>query len=233
MKKRNGKTIIVIILICLTFISGMLFQKHCLDTKTTQKEEVESEVTEEVVPLKKENSKKEKETSPITNETVSDADEKIDEIQLEKEIQSEEVNQIDIFEEVEERRELLPIHIPQVKSLFNSSDLSIQNMPDKKQYYNGNNGMIESIVNKGEDNLFYEYLISYDYKGNKVDQLEIGITDENAQKKKYAVLFQNNVSTFEISPKVNNKNQIEEIVTNYQITPDLRFVKGKTYTKAH
>ena len=228
MKKGRGKIVALIIFICVAFVSGVLLYKSYLNTGIVQEEE-KPEIVEEVAPSKKDNDKKNpKEPEPPLVVEEIEIEEPEEEILLEEEIQEEKVSEIELPKEVEEQRELLPIHIPHVKSLFNSSDLSIQNLPDKKQYYNGNNGTIESIIERKGD-LFYEYLISYDYKGNKVDRLEIGIIDENAQKKKHAVLFQNNISTFETSS--DSKGKAEEVVTTYQITPDLRFIKGKTYKK--
>ena len=228
MKRKSVKIIGFIMLIALAFGSGMLFQKHYFDTEITQEDEDQPEIVEEIALSKKTDNKKKKETPIVVDVMPNEPEEQAEEVQLNEDTLNEEPDEIDLSEEVEEekQRELLPIHIPQVKSLFNSSNLSIQDMPDKKQYYKGNNGTIESIVEKKGDNQFHEYLISYDYKGNKVDRLEIGIVDENIQKKKYAVLFQNNISTFEASADTK-----EEIVTTYQITPDLRFTKGKTYKK--
>ena len=227
MKRKSIKIIAYILLMCLAFGSGMLFQKYCFDKGITEESEDEPEIIKEIIHLEKKKDKKEKEVPLVVDVVPTKEEEQIEEVQLNEDILKEEPDEINLPEEIEEQqRDLLPIHIPQVKSLLNSSNLSIQNMPDKKQYYKGNNGTIESIVERKSNNHFHEYLISYDYKGNKVDQLEIGIVDENIQKKKYAVLFQNNISTFEVSADTK-----EEIVTTYQITPDLRFTKGKTYKK--
>jgi len=219
---------LIIIFICVAFVFGVLLYKSYINTGIVQEEE-KPEIVEEVAPSKKDNDKKNpKEPEPPLVVEEIEIEEPEEEIPLEEETeQEEETDNTEQPKEVEEQRELLPIHIPHVKSLFSTSNISVQDLPEKKQYYNGNNGIIESIVEKKGDNLFHEHLITYDYKGNKVDQLEIGIIDENTQKKKYAVLFQNNISTFETS----SEGKAEEIVTTYRITPDLRFIKGKTYKK--
>jgi hypothetical protein len=126
-----------------------------------------------------------------------------------------------------ENKESSTIFIPLTKSLFNHKDLSISNLPKGKVYYNGANGRLESNIIASENNRMTERLTSYNTRGEKIDHLDIGLITENAEKRKYAVISQNTISVFDFAPE----NTREESVTYYSITPELRFIKGKTYKK--
>jgi hypothetical protein len=104
-------------------------------------------------------------------------------------------------------------------------------MPTGKIYYQGNNGKLESSVLHNEG-VFKEQLKSYDYAGNKVDELEIGVVDETAKTVKHAVISKNKISVFEIvTAKGKKQEQQVEKVTEYAITPQMKFREGKTYTR--
>jgi hypothetical protein len=138
-----------------------------------------------------------------------------------------EPGEIENIEKTAEPQNLGPVYISQSRSLFGSSDLSIDNLPAGKAYFLGENGKLESIVNK-ESNGISEQLVSYDYYGQKVDILEIGLIDDTGQVVKYAVFSQNKIAVFET---VKTKKKEETKVTEYAITPRLNFIKGKTYAK--
>jgi hypothetical protein len=124
-----------------------------------------------------------------------------------------------------DNKELTTIYIPLTKSLFNTDNLSVVHISKGKVYYSGVNGRLESqiIVNGDQE---FERLTSYNPQGNKVEDLIIGLVDENGIKRKYASFSQNRISLIEITT-----GKEEETVTRYLITPELRFVKGKTYKK--
>jgi hypothetical protein len=229
-EKNNEKKIaIFIITICILFILGMAFYKTC-----SFSEEIPEEKPIETV--------KEKEPKPsvkppksviVEPDTVSEQE--IDSIAT---IENPEIENGGIVEEkpetvvpepVEKQKELSNIYIPFTKSLFNRPNLSINDLPERKIYYSGENGRLESsfVLKEGKT---IEYLVSYNPQGEKVDNLEIGLIDEKAVRKKYATFSQNKISTFE-TIQGKEKEKEEESVTNYSITPELRFVKGKTYKK--
>jgi hypothetical protein len=128
-------------------------------------------------------------------------------------------------EETTELKNLNPVYITQIKSLFNLSNFSIDNLPEGKTYFHGENGKLESVIHKGEDGIS-EQLVSYDYRGQKTDALEIGWIDGAGQVVKYAVISGNKISIFET---LNTKKKKETKVTEYAITPQLKFTKGKIY----
>jgi hypothetical protein len=235
MKPTQRNRTVIVILICIAFaVGGIVFYKNWKYIK---------EIPEETITEGKTEKEKEEKNSqnvveiPSVN-TEAPAEIKIPEAkkpaeeenpETETEVAAKEIQETTIQENSAEQKELPNISIPFTKSLFNRADLSVNNFPSGKVYYNSTNGKIESVVSIKEDNKLYEYLTSYDSKGNKVDYLEIGYIEENSVKKKYAILSQNRIST--VTRTLNEKNQEEELVVNYSITPDLKFVKGKTYRK--
>jgi hypothetical protein len=138
-----------------------------------------------------------------------------------------ESNDIESVKEIVESKNLSPVYLAQSKSLFNPANTSIENLPAGKAYFQGENGKLESIVNKKEDGIS-EQLVSYDYHGQKADDLEIGWIDDAGQTVKYAVILGNKISIFET---IKTKKKTETKVTEYAITPQLKFIKGKAYTR--
>jgi hypothetical protein len=137
-----------------------------------------------------------------------------------------------------EKKELTAIYIPITKSLFSSSSVSFDSFKSRmthgepaqgKIYYQGDNGKIESLLSIDSNGSFHEQLVSYDPEGNPVDRIEIGLLCPETNDKKYATLSVNRLSVFELSTAKTGKK--EERVTEYSITPQLRFVRGKTFTK--
>jgi hypothetical protein len=128
-----------------------------------------------------------------------------------------------------ETAKLSTIYIPQTKSLlFNSKDNNFENIQAGKIYYQDENGRLESAVNRDKDGV-REELTGYDNKGNIVDKMEIGYICDSARHLKCAIIFKNKISIYETKTSGDNEN--EEIVTEYLILPQMKFIKGKTYTK--
>ncbi|GHT00574.1 hypothetical protein FACS189421_12750 [Bacteroidia bacterium] len=188
------------------------------------KNEIEKPVVEAIPILNPDSSLEETET----NETEVEAD-KMEE--LEKELEIAPVV----------KKELGQVYIPMTKSLFISSNVSIESFQSRldqkdnrahgKLYYQGENGRLESYLSVDSNGLLHEYLVGYDPVGNPVETIEIGLLHlEKAPDKKYATLSVDRLSIFEIfTSKTSGKK--EERVTEYSITPQLRFHKGKTFTK--
>jgi hypothetical protein len=131
--------------------------------------------------------------------------------------------------EAVESKNLNPVYLAQSKSLFNSSNFSIENLPAGKSYFQGENGRLESVVSKTDDGIS-ERLVSYDYHGQKSDDLEIGRIDGAGRVVKYTIISGNRISVFELVTDEKGK-KTEEKVTEFLITPQLKFNKGKTYSK--
>jgi flagellar basal body-associated protein FliL len=227
MARRKSIIIIAVFFALAIAIVGILFYQSYFSNKESNSE-IENK-SEEVKLEKPVNVKKPKPTAPpvveeksVEEENPVENPEPVDSAQT----QPEEV----VKEEVlpEKPKEPTALFVSRTKSLFNSPDLSPDNLPQGKVYYQGDNGKLESQVKK-ENNEDIEELTSYDYTGKKMDVLEIGHIGHSNHYKKYAVIAKNKISVFEIILTKNNK--MEEKVTEYTITPQMKFVKGKTYTK--
>ncbi|GHU79880.1 hypothetical protein FACS1894145_5010 [Bacteroidia bacterium] len=130
-------------------------------------------------------------------------------------------------EETSEFQKSAVIYIPQTKSLLFNSQNPVD-IHTEKVYYLGENGKLKSHVNRNQSGVC-EDLYSYDEKGNQVDKLEIGYICDSTRHLKCAVIFRNKISIYETKLSADNKN--EEIVVEYLISPDMKFSRGKTYTK--
>jgi hypothetical protein len=135
---------------------------------------------------------------------------------------------------------LASIYIPSTKSLFFASDASIETFRNRitqpghpvrgKMYYQGENGLLESFLSIDEKGFIHEIVYSYDPAGNPVDEVEIGLLVPDGSIKKHATLSVNKLSVFELTTdKLAGKKQ--ERVTEYSISPQLRFKKGRTFSK--
>jgi len=123
------------------------------------------------------------------------------------------------------------IDIPQTKSLlFDSQNKALNQIATGKVYYKGENGKLESHIDRKNKNEIYEELISYDNNGNAVDELEIGYISNSPKHLKCAVIDKNKISIYETIPSDNDDSN-EKIVTEYLISPQMKFTRGKTYTK--
>jgi len=123
------------------------------------------------------------------------------------------------------------LKIDETKIGINIKAIPLENLVPGKLYYQGDNGKLESFLFLDSGENVHEILVSYDPKGDYVDCIEIGLvsTLEN-EGKKFATLSVNKLSVFELAfSKMGDKK--EEIVTEYSINPQLRFRKGKTFTK--
>jgi len=121
------------------------------------------------------------------------------------------------------------IDIPQTRSLlFNPQNNAANQVYAGKVYYQGENGKLESRINQTKNEVCEE-LISYDSKGNAVDKLEISYASDSTKRLKCAVIFKNKISIYETKPSGGDKN--EGNVTEYLISPQMKFSLGKTYTK--
>lgn len=132
-----------------------------------------------------------------------------------------------VTEETSESRKSSAIYISQTKSLLFNSHHAVD-IHAGKVYYQSENGKLESRINQSKSGISEE-LYSYDSKGNQVDKLEIGYICDSTRHLKCAVIFKNKISIYETKLTADNKN--EEIVTEYLISPELKFSRGKTYTK--
>ena len=138
------------------------------------------------------------------------------------------------------KKELTSIYVPLTKSLFSASDASIDAFRNRimqsehpargKIYYQGENGLIESFLSVDEKGVIREMLFSYDPFGNPVDELEIGWLVPDSPERKYATVLVNKLSVFELTLS-QPADKKQERVTEYFITPQLRFRKGRTFTK--
>jgi flagellar basal body-associated protein FliL len=237
------KTIIsvLIFIIPLFLVVGIGIYKYW-HTEKVKEENALPTIEKEIVDPKPSKSKNEIEKPgieeiPILNPAFEPEETEMNEPEAEKveELKKElEISHI-------EKKELGMVYIPQTKSLFVSSNISIESFQSRlnqkngrvygKLYYQGENGRLESYLSVDSNGLLHEYLVSYDPAGNSVETIEIGLLPlEKSHEKKYATFSVDRLSIFELSAsKVSGKK--EERVTEYSITPQLRFHKGKTFTK--
>ena len=176
-------------------------------------------------------------------ETPSNSDSNVIEEKLPDSF-SEKIEEGKIAETIENRfehkKELNSIYIPLTKSLFSASDASINVFRNRimqseppvraKIYYQGENGLIESLLSLDEKGAIHETLFSYDPAGNPVDKLEIGLLVPDSSEKKYATISVNKLSVFELTSTL-SADKRQERVTEYFITPQLRFKKGRTFSR--
>ena len=127
-------------------------------------------------------------------------------------------------------QEFTMIDIPQTKSLlFDSQNNALNRIDTGKIYYQGISGKLQSRIKRNKNEI-YEELISYDNNGNAVDELEIGYISNTSKYLKCAVIFKNKISIYETIPS-NKDTTKEEIVTEYLISSQMKFTRGKTHTK--
>jgi len=125
-------------------------------------------------------------------------------------------------------KEFTVVDIPQTKSLlFDPRNNTLNPVDTGKVYYQGISGKLQSHIKRNKNEV-YEELISYDSNGNVVDELEIGYISNSSKHLKCAVIFKNKISIYETIPS-NNDNTKKEIVTEYLISPEMKFTRGKTY----
>ncbi|MDR2621215.1 MAG: hypothetical protein LBC48_01375 [Dysgonamonadaceae bacterium] len=121
------------------------------------------------------------------------------------------------------------IYIPQTRSLlFQAQNRAPDQIQTGKVYYESEYGKLESSIIRDRTGI-REELTAYNEKGNAVDKLEIGYICDSAKHVKCAVIFKNKISIYETKLSADNKN--EEIVTEYLISPQMKFSRGKTYKK--
>ncbi|KAA6301876.1 MAG: hypothetical protein EZS26_001879 [Candidatus Ordinivivax streblomastigis] len=136
-------------------------------------------------------------------------------------------------------KELHPVYIALVKSLFAPKNVSFETFQSRvtsddaytsgKVYFQDENGRLESYLWMDNKGAIHEQLTGQDGQGNRIDEIEIGLWSP-ASKEKTATLSVNKLSIFEwVSASDTGKK--EERVTEYTITPQLRFQKGKTFVK--
>lgn len=222
------KTVIGIVVACIVVLFltvGVYFYK----TSYQPEPEGEEIVVTEEPPKPQVTKKKPKKENPEDLPEVPAGEDIVPEPESE-ELTVEIIEEEAIEEEsAAEPRELTTVHIRHSRSLFSNPNSSSDPLQVGKIYYDGDNGKLESFVNKKED-IISEKLISFDYRGNRVDSLEISLVEDGNEFHKYAVISHNKISIFQVMPTKNKKGK-EELVTEYIITPNMKFVKGKTYTK--
>jgi hypothetical protein len=234
---------VLIFLIPLIFIVGVGIYKY------QQKEELVEEST--LPPIENENvehkpaKKKNEIEKPVVEDIpILNPDSSLEEMETnETEVEAAKIEELEKELEIAPvvKKELGQVYIPMTKSLFISSNVSIESFQSRldqkddraygKLYYQGENGRLESYLSLDANGLLHEYLAGYDPAGNPVETIEIGLLHlEKNQDKKYATFSVDRLSIFEIfTSKTSGKK--EERVTEYSITPQLRFHKGKTFTK--
>jgi flagellar basal body-associated protein FliL len=227
-KQKQKKKTVIISIICLLIVVflvlGIRFYKSYLrENQAPQQEEV-------VVDTKKDSKPRNKpKPVDITSEDTSEV--ALDELVVSKDetILDSTESETETPNIKEEANELEDIYINHTRSLLGKNGILPDNLPTGKVYYQGNKGNLESLVKRDGDKIS-EQLISYDKQGNKVDELEIGIIEESDKAVKHAVISKNKISVFEIMPAKDGK-KTEERVTEYTITPSMKFRKGKTYVR--
>ena len=227
------KQIIIGLLLALALALGWGWYKY-QSSQQAEEEQTEQpaekpEAPRPIVPEKK------KEELPVLTQpedTIAEAEEDTTEVIVEElaENQSHESSGVgEVQAQATAHPELSTVYISRTKSLFASNKVSVETFKDKlsdgkhaagKVYYQGDNGKLESSLSLDEKGHLHEYLAGFDPKGNKTENIEIGWLSTDKQHKKYAIFLVNKLSIFE-----------EERVTEYTITPQLRFKKGKTFTK--
>jgi hypothetical protein len=115
------------------------------------------------------------------------------------------------------------------------TDIVMKNIPSDdlipgKLYYLGENGRLESFIYIEPKGKIHEYLVSFDSKGNPIDWIEIGLITPEKERIKHAGLSTDKLSLTELQPAKKDGKK-EEIITEYIITLQLKFKKGKTFTK--
>jgi hypothetical protein len=121
-------------------------------------------------------------------------------------------------------------NIPKSESQFVSAGLTLQQAVERggKDYYSGYYGYISSkIVETGRG--VVEILTAIDRQGRQTAELEIGLIAADGRRLKYAVVARNRISVTEVVSAPDEK--LAEMMTEYSITPEMTFVKGKTYHK--
>gem|GEM_PF-5613508 len=118
------------------------------------------------------------------------------------------------------------IAIPYTKSLVGICKSDNESLGRNKIYFEGPQGIVESNVVE-TDGTHFEYLVSRNQKGDVIEKIEIGII-KGEGKRKHAVLSGNKIITYQ---RTESEKKNRELVTEYMITPQLKFSKGKTYAK--
>jgi hypothetical protein len=226
-RRKNIVIITVFFALAITVVGILFYQAHFSNKESDSKVENKSEKAK---PVKPENPQKPKPTAPPVAEEKSTAEENPVEKTESVDFAQSKPEEV-VKEEVlpKESKELTALFVSHTKSVFNSPNLSLDNLPTGKVYYQGDNGKLESQVKK-VNNEGVEELTSYDYTNKIIDVLEIGRIKNSDVYRKYAVIAKNKISVFEIV-SIEKSNKTEEKVTEYTITPQMKFVKGKVYTR--
>lgn len=222
---------LVIYFLVLFVLAGLLIYKSFIEpgAKSEPEEQVEEVVPEEEPVREKKRPKTPKEDPKVPeNDTLVIDSDSLNSI-VEKEGLEGLTDSVIPSKEEDLRKRAELLHIHRTRSLFHEENLNIDVLPEGKIYYEGEFGKLESILIR-KDSRIVEKLISKDNSGQTIHELEIGLINEDQSVAKYALLHRNRISVFELLPtKKGDKSQ--ESVTDYTITPDMKFVKGKTYTK--
>jgi hypothetical protein len=235
--------VFLIVILVLAGTGVYVFQSN---KKTIQEDSIPS-VEEKIVVNKQKKSKKQPEEAvvqeipmenPILEPEEAESNEPVEEtINEEKSAETE----VEISNTNGVKKELTTIYIPLTKSLFTSPNISRESFQSRmmqpehpvvfgKSYYQGENGKLESSLRIDAEGNLHEQLHSFDSDGNLVDNIEIGFLSPEPHPRKYATLSVNKLSVFEIST-TSASGKKEERVTEYSITPQLQFRKGKTFSK--
>ena len=227
--------------VCLILMGWLAGVEGCKQATKTSEENNATEQTE-AKPVENAVTKTEEASEvPAASKILSDSDH-IEEMSSDNLLGKDEEHKV--AEKIEnvlaQGKELTSIYIPLTKSLFSASDASIDAFQNRitrvgppvrgKVYYQGENGLIESFISLDDKGVMHEILFSYDPAGNPVDELEIGLLVPDSPEKKYATVLVNKLSVFELTI-VEASGKRQERVTEYFISPQLQFKKGKTFTK--
>jgi hypothetical protein len=118
----------------------------------------------------------------------------------------------------------------EVKKKFHLQNVSVNDLIAGKIYYQGENGKLESFIYIDQSKNLHEYLISSDSNGFYADCVEIGYWVLESGEKNYATLSNYKLLIYKSLP-VKWGKKTEESVTEYFISPQMQFNKGKTFSK--
>ncbi len=94
-----------------------------------------------------------------------------------------------------------------------------------KLFYQGANGKMQSIFILAPDHATWEFLVSYDAKGNYVDCVMIGQIMDYAGDRAESVVEGNKIQVHSTWPVYEDEGGDGNAIVKYEITPELKFIK--------
>lgn len=120
--------------------------------------------------------------------------------------------------------------IDKVKHEFISSTIPNNQLAKGKLIYQGNEGRIETFLYIIQDNVTYEFLVSYDKAGNYLDCICLGSLSAYGGDTGYAEISGNKIITHSYYPPEEGEEELEYLV-EYKVKPNLHFSKLKESTR--